>query len=195
MIYEGLTRDMHLAVTKCHTIHWQHSCHTIISAFILAFHSKSKLSTVLIDDEHKMNVLLCGRRCTQRPPNPSLFLNLARFISNSPYGRTHVWRRRPPKLPNPVVPHFPQRVILADGSTFIQWTTSPRSTIKLTRDTTNNPLWNPWLESSNPEDAEGASAGRLGRFRRKFEELGGTELEMDWVEGAGVDQKAPPPMP
>lgn len=86
-------------------------------------------------------------------------------------------------------------MILADGSTFIHWTTSPRSTIKLTRDTTNNPLWNPWLESSNPEDAEGASAGRLGRFRRKFEELGGTELEMDWVEGAGVDQKAPPPMP
>lgn len=142
-----------------------------------------------------MNVLLCGRRCTQTPSNPSFSLNLARFISNSPYGRTHVWRRRPPKLPNPVVPHFPQRVILADGSTFIHWTTSPRSTIKLTRDTTNNPLWNPWLESSNPEDAEGASAGRLGRFRRKFEELGGTELEMDWVEGAGVEQKAPPPMP
>ena len=142
-----------------------------------------------------MSLLSYTCRSARALPGSASSLTQARFISNSPYGRTHVWRRRPHKLPNPVIPHFPQRVVLADGSTFIQWTTSPRSTIKLTRDTTNNPLWNPWLESSNPEDAEGASTGRLGRFRRKFEELGGTELEMDWVEGSGVDQKAPPPMP
>jgi len=105
-----------------------------------------------------------------------------RFVSSSPYGRTHVWRRRAPKLPNPVVPQFPQRVILADGSSFTHWTTSPRSTIKLTRDTTNNPLWNPWLGLGNAEDLEGAATGRLGRFRRRFEELGGSEMQMDWED-------------
>ena len=115
---------------------------------------------------------------------------LSRGVSSSPYGRTHVWRRRPLKLPNPVVPHFPQRVVLADGSTFVHWTTSPRSHIKLTRDTTNNPIWSPWLASSNPEDVEGASAGRLGRFRRKFEELGGTSLQNEWLESFGGKETA-----
>ncbi len=43
-----------------------------------------------------------------------LNLPLTRLVSSSPYGRTHVWRRRAPKLPNPVVPQFPQRVTLAD---------------------------------------------------------------------------------
>ena len=62
-----------------------------------------------------------------------------RSVSSSPYGRTHVWKRRPNKLPNPVVPQFPQRVIRSDGSTFTHWTTSPRSVIRLTRDVTNNP--------------------------------------------------------
>lgn len=78
--------------------------------------------------------------------------------------------------------------MLADGSTFIHWTTSPRSQIKLTRDTTNNPIWSPWLASSNPEDVEGASAGRLGRFRRKFEELGGTSLQNEWLESFGGEE-------
>lgn len=111
---------------------------------------------------------------------------MTRSVSSSPYGRTHVWRRRAPKLPNPVVPHFPQRVVLSDGSTYIHWTTSPRSTIKLTRDTRNAPLWAPWLAGSNPEDVEGASAGRLGRFRRKFEELGESANEMEMGQWDGI---------
>ncbi|KLO18739.1 hypothetical protein SCHPADRAFT_802671, partial [Schizopora paradoxa] len=105
-----------------------------------------------------------------------------RSVSSSPYGRTHVWRRRAPKLPNPVVPQFPQRVTLADGSTFVHWTTSPRSSIRLTRDNTNNPIWNPWLEAGNAEDLEGAVTGRMGRFRRRFEDLGGVEMQSDWIE-------------
>lgn len=109
-------------------------------------------------------------------------LNLIRAVSSSPYGRTHVWRRRAPKLPPPLVPHFPQRVILADGSTYVHWTTSPRSTLRLTRDATNNPLWNPRLEAGNSEELEGRTSGRLGRFRRRFEELGGTEMETELVE-------------
>jgi len=98
-------------------------------------------------------------------------LVLKRGISSSPYGRTHVWKRRKPKLPNPVVPTFPQRVTLADGSTFTQWTTSPRSAIKLTRDTTNNPLWN-----SNIKTKDGALAGeeestQMSRYEERFSKI------------------------
>ncbi|KAF8332461.1 hypothetical protein F5887DRAFT_889512 [Amanita rubescens] len=96
-----------------------------------------------------------------------------RPVSSSPYGRTHVWRRRRPTLPNPVVPKYPQLVIRSDGTSFTHWTTSPRSRIRLTRDTTNNPVWNTrmWLTDSTMEDEEQAT-GRLGRFRRRFEGLG-----------------------
>ncbi|GJJ09323.1 hypothetical protein Clacol_003545 [Clathrus columnatus] len=100
-----------------------------------------------------------------------------RFVSSSPYGRTHVWKRRRPKLPNPIVPIFPQQVIQSDGSTFTHYITSPRSTIRLTRDLTNNPLWNYGASGGKFEDEQG-SAGRMGRFRRKFEEFSGN---VDWV--------------
>ncbi|KAG1743642.1 uncharacterized protein EDB91DRAFT_1032671, partial [Suillus paluster] len=63
-----------------------------------------------------------------------------RSVSTFPYGCSHVFKRRLPKLPNPVVPYFPQRVLCADGSSYMQWTTSPRSRITSTRDTTKNPL-------------------------------------------------------
>lgn len=100
-----------------------------------------------------------------------------RSISNSPYGRTHVWKRRRPKLPNPIVPIFPQRVIQSDGSTYTHYITSPRSTIRLTRDLLNNPLWNYGAIGGQFDDEEG-SAGRMGRFRRKFEEF---SANVDWV--------------
>src|ERR1700761_1115766 len=45
-----------------------------------------------------------------------------RFVSSSPYGRTHVWKHRQRKLPNPVVPQFPQIVIRSDGSSFVHHT-------------------------------------------------------------------------
>ncbi|TFK59644.1 hypothetical protein BDN72DRAFT_822103 [Pluteus cervinus] len=115
-----------------------------------------------------------------RPPcitrlQPCLQHQQVRNVSRSPYGRTHVWKRRAPPLPNPVVPKFPQRVIRSDGTSFIHWTTSPKSIIRLTRDTTSNPLWNTgvWTGDRSVEE-EGAVTGRLGRFKRKFEELGGT---------------------
>ncbi|KAF8695802.1 hypothetical protein AX14_001641 [Amanita brunnescens Koide BX004] len=103
----------------------------------------------------------------------AVFPKLARSVSSSPYGRTHVWRRRRPTLPNPVVPKFPQLVIRADGTSFTHWTTSPRSRIRLTRDTTNNPIWNThlWLTDSAMED-EAKLTGRMGRFHRRFEGLG-----------------------
>ncbi|KAJ7625544.1 hypothetical protein FB45DRAFT_921716 [Roridomyces roridus] len=117
-----------------------------------------------------------------------------RSISSSPYGRAHVWKRRDPVLPNPVVPKFPQRVVRADGSSFLHWTTSPRSLIRLTRDTTSNPLWNTgmWLDGRGMEE-ENETTGRLGRFNRKFDGIGGAGQEVDWMEGAellGADANA-----
>ncbi|KAI9511965.1 hypothetical protein F5148DRAFT_974309 [Russula earlei] len=108
----------------------------------------------------------------------------ARSVSSSPYGRTHVWKRRPKRLPNPVVPQFPQRVIRADGSSFTHWTTSPRSLIRLTRDVTNHPLWNVSALTGEGAAEESEVTGRLGRFNRKFIE------EVDWMMS---DAEAGPP--
>ncbi|CAK5280896.1 unnamed protein product [Mycena citricolor] len=107
-----------------------------------------------------------------------------RSISSSPYGRTHVWKRRKPVLPNPVVPKFPQRVVRADGSSFTHWTTSPRSSIVLTRDTTSNPLWNTgmWADGRGLEE-ENETTGRLGRFNRRFDGIGGSGQSVDWMDG------------
>jgi len=123
-----------------------------------------------------MNVLLHPKPCSL-----SQCLTFTRSVSSSPYGRTHVWKRRQAKLPNPVVPQFPQRVIRADGSTFVHWTTSPRSVFKLTRDVTNNPTWNPGMWKSDSTEEESAITGRLGRFNRRFEGLGGHNSDVDWM--------------
>lgn len=104
-----------------------------------------------------------------------------RSLSSSPYGRTHVWKRRLPTLPNPVVPKFPQRVIRADGSSFVHWTTSPRSTVKLTTDTTNNPMWNTgvWTDARAVEE-QAMKTGALGRFNKRFEL--GDRASLDWID-------------
>jgi hypothetical protein len=114
---------------------------------------------------------------TTTTTTPSL-LPFTRSVSSSPYGRTHVWKRRPKRLPNPIVPQFPQRVIRADGSSFTHWTTSPRSLIRLTRDVTNHPLWNVSALTGEGAAEESEVAGRLGRFHRKF--VG----EVDWMSEA-----------
>lgn len=102
-----------------------------------------------------------------------------RSISSSPYGRTHVWKRRPKRLPNPLVPQFPQRVIRSDGSSYTHWTTSPRALIRLTRDVTNHPLWNVAAALRGQGVLEESEvSGRLGRFNRKFVE------EVDWMSEA-----------
>lgn len=100
-------------------------------------------------------------------------------MSSSPYGRTHVWKRRPKRLPNPIVPQFPQRVIRSDGSSYTHWTTSPRPLIRLTRDVTNHPLWNVAAALRGEGVLEESEVtGRLGRFNRKFVE------EVDWMSEA-----------
>ncbi|EKM52911.1 uncharacterized protein PHACADRAFT_261604 [Phanerochaete carnosa HHB-10118-sp] len=112
---------------------------------------------------------------TLRPPTVPTFV---RALSTSPYGRTHVWKKRAPKLPKPFVPHFPQRVVLADGSSFIHHTTSPRGTFRSTRDTTNNPLWNS-LVAREGEEEEGKLVGRMGRFSKKFEGMEISDIEVE----------------
>src|SRR5258708_21310522 len=101
-----------------------------------------------------------------------------RSVSSSPYGRTHGWKPRPKRLPNPIVPQFPQRVIRADGSSFTHWITSPRPLIRLTRDVTNHPLWNVSALTGEGAAEESEVTGRLGRFNRKFVE------EIDWMSEA-----------
>jgi hypothetical protein len=113
-----------------------------------------------------------------------------RNVSSSPYGRTHVWKRRPKRLPNPIVPQFPQRVIRSDGSSYTHWTTSPRPLIRLTRDVTNHPLWNVAAALRGEGVAEESEVtGRLGRFNRKFVE------EVDWMSDAMESSSATPTQP
>ena len=119
----------------------------------------------------------------QRPPH-------YRSISNSPYGRTHVWKRRAPVLPNPLVPKFPQKVIRSDGTSFTHWTTSPKSLVRLTRDTTNNPHWNTGNPSDRSLEEESGAVGRLGRFSRKFEELGSDLDDSSWMEEMSTVMKS-----
>lgn len=115
-------------------------------------------------------------------------LSQVRFVSSSPYGRTHVWKHRPKKLPNPTVPQFPQMVVRADGSTFTHYTTSPRYVMRLTRDTTNHPMWQPFV--GNKEDAAAEQlAGRLGRFNKRFDGLGGLGTEVDWMSTGDESEK------
>ncbi|KAF7759668.1 hypothetical protein Agabi119p4_11363 [Agaricus bisporus var. burnettii] len=120
------------------------------------------------------NLTSAGPRILSSSKNTSTTSRLpchCRSASTSSYGRTHVWKRRLPVLPNPIIPKFPQTVIRSDGTSFVQWTTSPRSLIRLTRDTTNNPIWNTGMWISDLRgglEEENGTTGRMGRFNRKF---------------------------
>ncbi|KAF8313841.1 hypothetical protein DL93DRAFT_2080736, partial [Clavulina sp. PMI_390] len=112
----------------------------------------------------------------------------------NPYGKSH--RQRVPALPRPTVALFPQTVVMTDGSTFTHWTTSPRSVFRLTRDVNNNPLYRPGNEGDDQLEDE---AGRLGRFRRRFEGVSGAGEGMDYsafdttgLSGAGAMESNKP---
>lgn len=126
-----------------------------------------------------------ARPCTSTPSTSTLWhvgQQPCRSISNSPYGRTHVWKRRAPKLPHPLVPKFPQKVVRSDGTSFTHWTTSPISLIRLTRDTTNNPNWNTGNPGDRSFEEENTTTGRLGRFSRKFADLGADLDDTQWMQ-------------
>jgi hypothetical protein len=79
--------------------------------------------------------------------------------------RTHT--QKAARIPNPLPAIYPQLVILSDGSSFTSYTTSPSpATLRLTRDVTNNPLWNPASEGRRGGGEE--EGGRLARFRARF---------------------------
>jgi ribosomal protein L31 len=109
----------------------------------------------------------------------------------SPYGKSHVASLKPRRLPPPVVPLFPQKVMLSDGSTFTHYTTSPRSSVRLTKDISNSPLWT----LSSQRTAEEDLTGRVGRFKQKFEGTGSfgaselAQLETYAQEATNVPKK------
>lgn len=117
---------------------------------------------------------------------------LSESLSTALLGRTH--RHTPLGLPPASPPLYPQQVILADGSSFTHWTTSPRSVYKLTKDLSNHPLWYPNRTASRDLQDE---FGRIGKFRTKYsgfseEDEGSSafvgELE-DWMSEGAVEQK------
>ncbi|WRT70783.1 uncharacterized protein IL334_007782 [Kwoniella shivajii] len=133
---------------------------------------------------------LVQRRCKHTHSTPqSLWLS-----------RTHL--NPAPSVPPPMVPTYPMRVILSDGSTFTAYTTAPTpSTKKLTRDVLNNPLWSPASERRGLGEGE---EGRVGRFRKRFEGIAmedeqaseGNKPEaafaagdLDWMSEGGVEEK------
>jgi hypothetical protein len=61
---------------------------------------------------------------------------------------------------------FTQMITLSDGSTYLHRTTSPMAIYRSTKDTKNNPLWNP--SSQKLANVEEDEAGRLKRFRGRF---------------------------
>lgn len=86
--------------------------------------------------------------------------------ASSPWtSRTHT--KKSPRVPNPLPAIYPQLVILSDGSSFTSYTTAPSpAVLRLTRDVTNNPLWNPAAEGRRGGGEE--EGGRLARFRARF---------------------------
>ncbi|KAI5777527.1 hypothetical protein EDC01DRAFT_678265 [Geopyxis carbonaria] len=81
-------------------------------------------------------------------------------------------------IPRPKRPYLlDQIIILSDGSSYKQLTTSPRGVIRSTKDVRNNPMWNPSMREL--ADVEEDEAGKLRRFRQRF----GTGFEVENEDG------------
>ncbi|PWY97545.1 hypothetical protein BCV70DRAFT_166699 [Testicularia cyperi] len=91
-------------------------------------------------------------------------------------------------LPRPV-PKFSSTTMLADGSSIQLSTTSPRRLTRLARDPTNHPLWNPGQERKVGGDADDDS-GRLGRFRRRFQEAEAAAASATSASSSSAQSKA-----
>jgi hypothetical protein len=86
----------------------------------------------------------------------------ASCLSKTPQQTRHASLLRRPKRPYT----FTQLTTLSDGSTYLSRTTAPTPIYKSTKDTKNNPLWNP--SSQKLANVEEDEAGRLRAFRSKF---------------------------
>lgn len=69
---------------------------------------------------------------------------------------------------SPALPElFSQTIVLSNGATYTVRTTSPRSQIRLTKDTRNHPLWNPSKLRANLKD----ESEQLVKFNKRFSNL------------------------
>ncbi|KAF2144559.1 uncharacterized protein K452DRAFT_284888 [Aplosporella prunicola CBS 121167] len=85
---------------------------------------------------------------------------------------------------------FTQLVTLSDGSTYTHRTTSPASVVTSTKDTRNNPLWNP--SSQKLLNVEEDEAGRLRAFREKFGRGWDSEVTESAEEAREGEEGLPP---
>lgn len=98
-------------------------------------------------------------------PTMSLLSSAAR--PSCPSCRLTTQIRHASLLRRPKRPYtFTQMITLSDGSTYLHRTTSPVPIYRSTKDTKNNPLWNP--SSQKLANVEEDEAGRLKRFRGRF---------------------------
>lgn len=110
-------------------------------------------------------------------------------LSPSPQPHHQIQIRHASLLRRPKRPYtFTQLVVLSDGSSYLQRTTSPAPILKSNKDTRNTPLWNP--SSQKLLNVEADEAGRLRAFREKFgrgwdAEKMGEEDEKRGAEGEG----------
>lgn len=86
-------------------------------------------------------------------------------------------------------PVFTQKIVLSDGSTYSKLTTSPRPSVRLTKDIRNAALWNPDAGKSLNQEEN----GRLARFKGRFAGYSSEESDdMDWM--VSQEAKAAPKM-
>lgn len=84
-------------------------------------------------------------------------------------------------------PVFVQKIVLSDGSTYQKLTTSPRPSIRLTKDIRNAQLWNPDAGKSLNQEENGRLARFRGRFAGFSPETASTEASASGDSGGAVD--------
>lgn len=123
---------------------------------------------------------------------PFALKGIKAHAQQSSFSTSATARARDPSVPHwnrlpRTVPQFSSTTILADGSSIQRTTTSPRRIVRLTRDPTNHPLWNPRQERKVGGDGDDDS-GRLGRFRRRFQEAEAAVIDVEaQTESAAQD--------
>jgi len=102
------------------------------------------------------------------PPKPTMsLLSTPLRPTSCPSCRLTTQIRHASLLRRPKRPYtFTQMITLSDGSTYLHRTTSPTPIYRSTKDTKNNPLWNP--SSQKLANVEEDEAGRLKKFRGRF---------------------------
>lgn len=86
--------------------------------------------------------------------------------------------------------NFEQKIVLSNGSTFSIRTTSPRTYIRLNKDTSNSPIWWPHLEAVEDKSGEVTKfESRLQRAQQQVETNGAATL--DHPTASNLDPSVP----